>query len=140
MAARKDSQDLCFLAGGDYRDFLHRQRPDVYRPGDIVDARGQVLGRHAGLANYTIGQRKGLGLPSAVPMYVLRKEHSGNRLVVGVESELGRRVLTTGDVNWVSREPGPATFRAQVKTRYTASESPATVVPLEGWTPGSDSL
>lgn len=129
-AARSDSQDLCFLAGGNYRDFVLRNRPEMLRPGPIVSLKGDVLGEHRGLANYTIGQRRNLGLRSTVPLYVLRKDARTNRLTVGAESDLGSSELTAGDVRWISgtalREP----FRAQVKTRYTAKEAAATVAPL----------
>ena len=95
-ATRHDSQDLCFLAGGDYRDFLRRRQPEMLVPGEIVDSAGNLLGRHAGLANYTIGQRKGLNVGSALPLYVIRKETASNRLVVGEVAKLGTRMLTAG--------------------------------------------
>jgi tRNA-specific 2-thiouridylase len=131
MASRHDSQDLCFLAGGDYRDFLRRNSADRIQPGEIVDSNGTVIGRHNGLAEYTIGQRKGLRLPSPVPMYVLRKDLGANALVVGTEGELGVDRLTTGEVNWIAGRPMPAAFTAQVKTRYTANAQPAEVTPIE---------
>jgi tRNA-specific 2-thiouridylase len=131
MASRHDSQDLCFLAGGDYRDFLRRNRPELLRPGDIIDSGGVVIGRHDGLAEYTIGQRKGLRLPSPVPMYVLRKDTGTNALVVGMKGELGVDRLTTGEVNWIAGRPMPAAFTALVKTRYTAKAQPAEVTPIE---------
>jgi tRNA-specific 2-thiouridylase len=129
-AARQDSQDLCFLAGGDYRDFVRRRRPEMLVPGEIVDSSGKPLGRHAGLANYTIGQRKGLNVGSAMPLYVIRKETGANRLVVGGMADLGGRLLTAGAVNWISGAPPVDAFAAQVKTRYTAVERAATVMPL----------
>jgi tRNA-specific 2-thiouridylase len=132
MATRHDSQDLCFLAGGDYRDFLRRHGPQILIPGLIVDTAGGALGEHNGLANYTIGQRKGLHVPSPVPLYVIRKEVRENRLVVGEQRELGTTSLMTGEVSWLAGEPMPEPFRAQVKTRYTAAERPAVVTPLEG--------
>jgi len=134
-ATRHDSQDLCFLAGDDYRHFLRRNRPEMLVPGRIVDLQGRVLGEHAGLANYTIGQRKGLQVHSQAPMYVVRKEIAANRLVVGTQVELGAGSLMAADVNWLAGEPMPGPFRAQVKTRYTATEKPALVTPLDegGW-------
>jgi tRNA-specific 2-thiouridylase len=130
MAARHDSQDLCFLAGGDYRDFLRRNAAELFRPGEIVDARGAVIGRHNGLADYTIGQRKGLRLPSPVPMYVLRKDAGANALVVGTEGELGVDTLTAGEVNWIAGRPMASPFSAQVKTRYTAKAQMAEVTAI----------
>lgn len=130
-AARRDSQDLCFLAGEDYRRFLIRNRSDMLTPGPIITSRGTVLGQHAGLANYTIGQRKGLGISSDRPLYVISKDSASNSLLVGVEDEQGERELTTGAVSWVAGEPASKPFRAEVKTRYTAKEQPAEVVPVD---------
>ncbi|MEW6028626.1 MAG: tRNA 2-thiouridine(34) synthase MnmA [Chloroflexota bacterium] len=131
-ASRKDSQDLCFLAGDDYRNFLARNAPQINRPGSIINRKGEVLGQHNGLANYTIGQRKGLGIASAVPLYVLGKDAAANALIVGIEDELGTRELTARDVNWVGGEAPRAPFRAEVKIRYTARPVLAEVTPLNG--------
>jgi tRNA-uridine 2-sulfurtransferase len=131
-ASRKDSQDLCFLAGEDYRTFLQRNAAVILKPGQIVTRHGTALGEHNGLANYTIGQRKGLGLASAVPLYVLGKNADTNTLVVGTQEELGSLELTARDVNWVSGESPVEPFRAEVKIRYTAKEAWATVTPIEG--------
>ncbi len=129
-ALRQESQDLCFLAGEDYRAFLQRHAPQVNRPGPIVTRRGEVLGRHSGLANYTIGQRKGLGIASPVPLYVLAKEVTTNTLVVGTADELGTMELIADRVNWVSGEVPSGPFHAQVKIRYTACLAGAEVMPL----------
>ena len=99
--------------------------------GEIVDLRGTVVGRHNGLAEYTIGQRKGLQLMSTVPMYVLRKDIGANALVVGTAGELGVNKLTAGGVNWIAGRAMPAAFAAQVKTRYTARAQSAEVTPIE---------
>ena len=129
-ASRKESQDLCFLAGGNYRDFLRRNSANMPRPGPIVDRGGRVLGEHAGLANYTIGQRKGIGVAGPFPLYVIEKNASSNTIVVGAEAELGTRKLVAENVNWVSGSPIGSTMQANVKTRYTAQEQPAKIVPL----------
>ena len=131
-ASRADSQDLCFLAGEDYRTFLQRNAPYINPPGDIVTPQGKVLGKHCGLANYTIGQRKGLGITSPVPLYVISKSVIENTLVVGAEDELGARALKVKDVNWVSGEVPPTSFHTMVKIRYTARPVPATAIPLQG--------
>lgn len=127
-AERSDSQDLCFLAGGDYRDFLRRQAPRIEAPGDIVDAQGNRLGAHQGLAFYTIGQRKGLGIAAPEPLYVLEKDPAENRLVVGPAGALGRRGLTAREANWLV-EPPEVAVRCAVQTRYTAREAPAVLHP-----------
>ena len=133
-ASRADSQDLCFLAGEDYREFIKRNAPEIARPGPLARRDGTLLGEHQGLAYYTIGQRKGLGLASPEPLYVLAKDAATNTLVVGTEQELGSREATVKDVNWTSGRPLVESFRAEVKTRYTAREAPAQVTPLEGGT------
>ncbi len=134
-ATRKDSQDLCFLAGDDYRNFLQRNAAEMLRPGDIITRDGRTIGRHDGLANYTIGQRKGLGLSSAVPLFVLSKQAGSNALVVGTQEELGVSEIIVRDVNWSNGQMPHGPFRADVKTRYTAKEVPALVRPLEGDSP-----
>ena len=131
-ASRADSQDLCFLAGDDYRNFLQRNAPQINKAGDVVTSDGKVVGRHNGLANYTIGQRKGLGIASPVPLYVLTKHATRNTLVVGAADELGSTELTARDVNWLSGDAPSAPFRAEVKIRYTARAVPAEVTPLNG--------
>ena len=131
-ATRSDSQDLCFLAGEDYREFLKRNVPEIGRPGNIMARDGKVLGEHQGLAFYTIGQRKGLGVASPVSLYVIGKDISSNTLVVGTADELGQSELTAMNVNWVSGESPAVAFRAEVKIRYTAKDAWAEVTPLDG--------
>jgi tRNA-specific 2-thiouridylase len=133
-AERHDSQDLCFLAGGDYREFLRRNSSKMFPGGKIVSADGTIVGEHAGLSNYTIGQRKGLGIPSRQPLYVLRKDPSTNTLVVGRHEQRGSRELVASNVNWISGEPMTSSFRALVKSRYTSKPAPASVETLEGGT------
>ena len=134
VADRPDSQDLCFLAGGDYRDFIRRVSPETLIPGPIRTREGRELGQHSGLPNYTIGQRKGLGVPSAGLLYVLGKDPSTNSLIVGTREELGSQDLMVSAVNWISGEAPLHPFQAQVKTRYTAREVPGRVTPVEGGT------
>lgn len=130
-ASRPDSQDLCFLAGDDYRNFLQRNAGQLLNPGQIVTSSGKVVGEHSGLVNYTIGQRKGLAVASSVPLYVISKNASTNTLVVGEQTELGASDLIAGDVNWVSGEAIIKPFRAEVKIRYTARDAGARVVPFD---------
>ena len=129
-ASRKDSQDLCFLAGEDYRNFLQRNAAEMLVGGEIVTRDGDSLGEHTGLANYTIGQRKGLGLASPVPLYVLGKNADSNTLIVGTQDELGSLDLTARDVSWVNGDAPSEPFRAEVKIRYTAKEAEALVMPV----------
>ncbi|MEZ4766872.1 MAG: tRNA 2-thiouridine(34) synthase MnmA [Caldilineales bacterium] len=128
VAIRHDSQDLCFLADGDYRRFLRDWSPEgAIRPGQMVDSSGKVLGEHAGLPYYTVGQRKGLGIAASEPLFVLRLEPADNRLVVGPAAELGRNHLVASQVNWIAGRPPASVFRARVKIRYKASPAPASV-------------
>lgn len=130
-ADRRDSQDLCFLAGGDYREFLKRNSSELFRSGEIVSAEGTIVGEHAGLANYTIGQRKGLGIYSEQPLYVLGKDPTTNTLVVGRHDQRGSRELIANTVNWILGAPRTSPFRAFVKSRYTSKPVAALVVPME---------
>lgn len=129
-ASRRDSQDLCFLAGEDYRNFIRRNAAEMLTPGEIVTREGKVLGRHSGLANYTIGQRKGLGVASPIPLYVIAKRAASNTLIVGTQEELGSTELSAHAVNWLSGETPLEPFRAEVKIRYTAREAEAWVEPV----------
>jgi tRNA-specific 2-thiouridylase len=129
VARKADSQDLCFLAGRDYRDFLARNAPDVVQPGQIVNRQGEVVGEHQGLAFYTIGQRKGLGIAAPEPLYVLNKDRAANRLVVGLREELGSQNVLVSGFNWVSGETPVGPVRAQVKIRYKAAPADATLTP-----------
>ena len=126
VANRPDSQDLCFLAGGDYRDFLRRHAPEVARPGPMLNTAGEPVGTHQGLAFYTIGQRKGLGIGAPQPMYVIAKDAARNALIVGPREALGWRVLEAAEANWIVPPPAQA-FRAAVQIRSTARPQPATV-------------
>lgn len=117
-ANRKDSQDLCFLGNNDYRDFLRTYAPEVMVKGPIVTSAGEILGEHLGLSNYTVGQRKGLGVSYSEPLYVLAMNPFKNALVVGTRAELGRDQLEAANFNWVSGAPPEAAFRAEVKIRY----------------------
>ncbi len=117
-ASKHDSMDLCFVAD-DYRRFLQRWAPATMQPGEIVDRQGRVLGRHRGLAGYTIGQRRGLGLSgTARPLYVLALEPEHNRVVVGTQEELGRDRFTVEQLRWTLDRPVASGTRAQVQIRY----------------------
>ncbi|MCS7039999.1 MAG: tRNA 2-thiouridine(34) synthase MnmA [Anaerolineae bacterium] len=129
VAARPESQDLCFLADGDYRRFLRDWAGAHIRPGPIVDVEGRVLGQHEGLPFYTIGQRKGLNLGGSERLFVLELRPETNTLVVGPAEQLGRDRFSVGQVNWIHRAPdGP--LSCTVKIRYRAADRPALVRPL----------
>lgn len=129
-ADRPDSQDLCFVGQvGDYREFLHQIDPLISRPGPIQDASGQVIGQHEGLASYTIGQRKGLGISGPEPYYVLRKDPSSNTLVIGFKADLGQERFSTHATNWISGTAPDGPLQAEVKVRYQSSPVPGLVHP-----------
>lgn len=131
VATKDDSQDLCFIADGNYRNFMRRNRPDSLVAGPILDANGNQLGTHTGLPDYTIGQRKGLGIAAPEAFYVTALDASRNALIVGHADELGRRELTARNVNWIS--PALASqlpMRANIKIRYRSIEHPATITAL----------
>lgn len=130
VAERAESQDLCFLGNEDYRKFLSRYIPDMVLPGFIVTRDGKKLGEHQGLAFYTIGQRKGLGISSQVPMYVMKKDTAKNRLIVGRLDELGGDELTASNVNWIDGEPPNTPQRVQMKIRYKATNAWGTITPI----------
>ncbi len=131
--SKHDSMDLCFVVDDDYRRFLADWAADAMKAGEIVDIEGNVVGEHDGLPNYTVGQRRGLGLSgSARPMYVVALEHSRNQLVVGPAEALGRTELTAIDVNWTSGEAVCAGSRVLCQIRYTGQPLDCIVYPQQG--------
>lgn len=131
VAQRSDSQDLCFVSDGDYRRFLSERMPDAVRSGPIRDTAGRTLGTHQGLARFTVGQRKGIGVSAAEPLYVLALDPTENVLTVGTADELGRDRCLARNVNWVAGEPPVDTFQATAKIRYKAHDASVTVTLLD---------
>lgn len=131
VANRSESQDLCFIGKGDTRGFLSRNAPGVENPGPIITRRGEILGQHQGLAFYTIGQRKGLGIAAPHPLYVVDKDLRQNTLVVGKKEELGHLELTAQEVNWISGEAPIEPFSADIMIRYRARIATGVVTPME---------
>lgn len=129
-ASKQDSQDLCFLGDGDYRRFLREHAPEVMASGPIVRRDGTIVGEHQGLANYTIGQRKGLGVQAQEPLYVIGMNPYRNALIIGSKDELGIAELSADRVNWVSGTAPDEPFRAEVKIRYKAKPAAALIEPL----------
>ncbi|MBF0183043.1 MAG: tRNA 2-thiouridine(34) synthase MnmA [Magnetococcales bacterium] len=130
LAEKSESQDLCFVPDGDKDQFLRQSDPSMFQPGAIVDQQGAILGRHAGLARYTIGQRKGLGIAHAVPLYVLAIDRRQNRLLVGPESGLWQESLQVEKVNWLAEEPLCKPRRIAAQIRYAAEAQPCWLTPL----------
>jgi tRNA-specific 2-thiouridylase len=130
VAERQDSQDLCFVGQGDYRDFIRKHDPEAIKPGPIVNRDGELIGQHTGLADYTIGQRKGLGIAGPEPYYVLQKDLKKNALVIGFKGTLGRDEFIIQGVNWISGKPPKDPLLAQIKIRYKSPTVPGRVTPL----------
>jgi len=135
VAGKAESQDICFVPGGDYARVVDRLRPGALEPGEIVDLDGRSLGRHEGIIHYTVGQRRGLGIGGTEePLYVVRLEPETHRVVVGPAAALGRDRFLLRAVNWLGSgaampEDG---VRATVKIRNTFDPVAATVRPLPG--------
>lgn len=129
VAGRPESQDLCFVPDGSYRQFLVAQGASLPPPGPILDTQGNQLGRHTGLADFTIGQRKGIGISAARPLYVVRKDLATNSLIVGHTEDLGSRRFSLVQVNWVLGKPPSFPLHCSVKIRYKADEVDAEVTP-----------
>ncbi len=124
VAAKPDSQDICFVPQGSYAALVTRLRPEAGEPGDIVDRAGTVLGRHRGIAHFTVGQRKGLGIAAAEPLYVLRLDPVRRRVVVGPKEALGETSLALAEVNWL----GGAAARPRVMAKLRSAQPPVPAV------------
>lgn len=129
-AKKRESQDICFVPGGDYASFICGYTGHEYPQGDFVSTDGKVMGTHKGIIHYTIGQRKGLGLALRKPAYVLNIDAAGNRVILGDNEELFTRELTAEDFNWVSTAVPQGDIRALARIRYRHHEAPARIVPL----------
>jgi len=126
---KPDSTDICFAPDGDYARVVRERRPDAFVPGDVRDETGRTVGRHRGLPNYTIGQRRGLRIAMGVPVYVTEIDAGSNTVRVGPRDRLFRGGLEAADVQWLS-DPPALPIRAEVQIRYTHKAAPATVEPL----------
>ncbi|MGD9616154.1 MAG: tRNA 2-thiouridine(34) synthase MnmA [Alphaproteobacteria bacterium] len=137
VADKPDSQDICFVPQGSYADIVTRLRPEAGEPGDIVDEHGRVLGRHRGIAHFTVGQRKSLGIavsgPFSGPLYVLRLDPETRRVVVGPRDALGRMRVPLAEMNWLGTPPvAGAAIRAGVKLRSAQPPVAATLLAGDG--------
>ena len=129
---KTESQDICFVEGGDYRDVLMRVRPELEREGDVVTSSGEVVGRHRGVANYTIGQRQGLPAASDGPRYVTRIDPETNRVIVGREDELLAFGLRANEVNLIRPERFQTAGPVRAMVRYRSLPAAATAEVRDG--------
>jgi tRNA-specific 2-thiouridylase len=131
-AEKPESQEICFIPDDDYRGFLRKRDAAMFRPGPIVDRQGTVLGGHAGVAGYTIGQRKGLGLAAGRPLYVVDLDAERNTITVGAAADLERDRLLARSVNFIACDPPEAPLRVEAKIRHKHQPAAATVRALPG--------
>jgi len=122
-ANRRDSQDVCFIPDNNYRSFIAEHVP--LKSGDITDSEGKILGRHNGLARYTVGQRQGLGLTSNKRLYVLKLDAASNRLVVGTKDQLLNDTILASKLTWVSGKAPEEPVNIKARIRYKSPEAPA---------------
>jgi tRNA-uridine 2-sulfurtransferase len=129
VAAKPDSQDICFAPSGDYAEVIRKLRPESSEPGEIVHADGRVLGVHDGIVNFTVGQRKGLGVAIGEPLFVIRIDAAARRVIVGPRDMLHTTKLVLKDVNWIgggTLEEAQRSERSMfVKVRSTQPPRPA---------------
>ena len=136
VAEKSESQEICFVPDGDYAGFIERylaaedQGGRLPGAGEIVSTKGEVIGAHAGIHRYTIGQRRGIGISSAEPLYVTGIDSLNNRIVVGNPEELLRQDFIAAGVNWIALAVPAEPVRAEVRVRYRHTAEPATITPL----------
>lgn len=132
VAEKPDSQDICFVPTGNYAGVVEKLRPGAIEPGDIVHVDGRVLGEHAGIIHYTIGQRRGLGIADKEPLYVVRLDPAARQVVVGPKEALAKHEITVHDLNWLKGERLPEEgLTASVKVRSTQPAVTAILTPLD---------
>jgi tRNA-specific 2-thiouridylase len=131
-ADKPESQDICFVPDDDYRGFLRRRAPEVFRPGAVVDRLGTTLGAHGGIAGFTVGQKRGLGLAAGRPLYVIDLDPERNTVTVGGAADLERDRLVATAVNFIACAPPTSPLHVAAKIRHSHQPAPATVRALEG--------
>jgi tRNA-specific 2-thiouridylase len=137
VAEKSESQEICFVPDGNYAGFIDRYlaaegaADRLPGEGEIVNARGAILGQHAGIHRYTVGQRRGIGIAGAEPLYVINIDASRNQVVVGSQDELLEREFTAAGVNWIASDEPDGPVRAEVRVRYRHTPAAATITPVE---------
>lgn len=129
-ATRAESQEICFVGDDNYVDFIEKFSPESLRPGPIVNTSGKVIGEHKGIAFYTIGQRKRLGISSLKPHYVADIDRGTNTITAGSREDAMKKTLLVKELNWISIESLSAPRPVHVKIRSTMKEAPAVITPL----------
>lgn len=134
VANKPDSQEICFVDDNDYGRFISERTNTGIEPGDFVDTRGNVLGKHKGIVHYTIGQRKGLGISLGKPVFVVEIDVPGNRVILGDDTEVFSHSLIAEDLNFIPFDTLQGNIRVKAKIRYSAKEANAIVIPQEDGT------
>ena len=128
VANKPDSEDICFVPDGNYKKFLENNSEIKPKIGNIVNSKGKILGKHTGLYNYTIGQRKGLGISNSVPLFVLGFNKEKNEVIVGEEKELYKKEIIVKDINLLLVDEIKDWIDVKVKTRYSSKEANAKII------------
>ena len=131
VANKPDSEDICFVPDGNYKKFLENNSNIKPKKGNIVNSKGEILGEHTGLYNYTIGQRKGLGISNKVPLFVLGFNSLKNEVIVGEERELYKREIIVKDINLFLVDEVKIPMEVEVKTRYSSNQTKARIVQID---------
>ena len=126
VADKKDSQEICFVTSGHHGDFVRQRRGEIDLSGEIITTDGTVVGRHSGIENYTIGQRKGLGVALGTPHYVVKINRDSRQVVLGSHDELGKTSLQADRTNWLITPEPEKPFRCQAQIRYNSAPQDAT--------------
>ena len=129
---KPDSQDICFVSNGEYPEYIKRHTDKKIFPGLFVDRDGKKLGTHKGIIYYTVGQRKGLGIASKEPLFVIEKDVENNLIILGNKDSIKNMALTAKEMNYISIDEPTSAFRASAKVRYSSKEAPALITPLPG--------
>lgn len=134
VAGKPDSQDICFVPNGDYAEVIRKLRPNAAEPGDIVHMDGRVLGRHEGIIHFTIGQRRGIGVATGEPLYVVRLDADEKRVIVGPRAALATKTILLRELNWIGDQPldEGEEIPLYAKVRSTRPPAPATLRMLGG--------
>ena len=131
VANKPDSEDICFVPDGNYKKFLENNSNIKPKKGKIVNSKGEILGEHTGLYNYTIGQRKGLGISNKVPLFVLGFNSLKNEVIVGEERELYKKEIIVKDINLILVDEVKTPMEVEVKTRYSSNQTKAKIVQID---------
>jgi len=131
VAEKKESQEICFVMDDNYHNFLSERIPEAIKPGNIIDAKGNALGKHDGLPFYTIGQRRGIGVAAKEPLYVKELDVKNNTVIVGTRDELFINEIYVSSLNYIAIDELTSPLKANIKIRYRQDGKEGTIIPIE---------